>query len=71
MYHNKKQYEQLKEAMPKELKKYIYDINKREVPGGIAMTTYHSAKGLEAKVAILMDVDQFKCAIGNKEEIIH
>lgn len=68
--HTKKQLNELKEAMPKELKGYVYDISANKISGGIAATTYHSAKGLEAKIAILMDVDQFKGAIGNKEEMI-
>lgn len=70
LYHNKNECRELKYAMPEELREYMYEIRSGERCDGIAMTTYHSAKGLESKVVILVNVDKFACYIGGKEQVI-
>ena len=49
---------------------FIKDASERQLRTKLLTSTYHSSKGLECKVVILVDVDEFTSQINKKKEIM-
>ena len=69
----KSQCEKIKSMLPSNIRcntRFIKEADKEDMDSCLLTSTYYSAKGLEGKVVILMDVDYFYPNLDKKKEIM-
>ena len=69
----KNQCEKIKSMLPSNIRyntRFIKEADKEDMDSCLLTSTYYSAKGLEGKVVILMDVDYFYPNLDKKKEIM-
>ena len=72
VYNFKNQCEKIKSMLPSNIgynTRFIKEADKEDMDSCLLTSTYYSAKGLEGKVVILMDVDYFYPNLDKKKEI--
>ena len=73
VYNFKNQCEKIKSMLPSNIRyntRFIKEADKEDMDSCLLTSTYYSAKGLEGKVVILMDVDYFYPNLDKKKEIM-
>ena len=69
----KNQCEKIKSMLPSNIRyntRFIKEADKEDMDSCLLTSTYYSAKGLEGKVVILMDVDYFYGGLDKQKEIM-